>query len=258
MAAFYAFALLMLIGAPISSYGQANLKVSVKLYYEVGCPFCLKFVTDILNPLLQIPGVLENVMDFEGFPFGNAYYVTPFCGGGAGYTMNDRKCFESHCGPTVPAPPAECFAGTMICQHGESECKLNRAAACVKDISKDPKTYMQVSECMGKGAGPVIYSHKEAELIAKCSAQYGFAAWSTTGVNCWNSVGAPAGDALLKQQAHATPVHPAVPYVTVNGLEVDSKVFLSTLCKTYGGTPVPAFTAVCTNGLPAAAPALLL
>merc|ERR1740117_2889274 len=93
--------LTLLFSAVVRTSGQGafgGTKVRVDLYYEVGCPFCLKFITEVLPPLLASPGMLENVVEFVGHPFGNAYFVIAECGGGGGYNMNARLCWEKMCG----------------------------------------------------------------------------------------------------------------------------------------------------------------
>lgn len=215
-------------------------KVKVDLYYEVGCPFCLKFITTVLPELLQSPGMLENVVDFEGHPFGNAYFVTPECGGGGAYKMNARLCWEKMCGfPLLAAAPSHCFDGELVCQHGEAECKLNRAAACAKAVSNDPRIYMPFSGCMGAGAGVAANTHTELDLAKTCAATSNLA-WEQTS-QCYVSSGVLSGAALIRQASRETPVHPAVPYVTVNGIAIaDHDEMFAEVCKAWKGIPLNA------------------
>lgn len=208
--------LLLVVGVPICA---AQNKVKVDLHYEAGCPFSYKFISGVLKKAFDAPGFLD-MIQFDGHPFGNAYFVTSKCGGGGAYNIAARKCFESQCGSTVAAKPAECFTGDLVCQHGEAECRFNRAEACVKSLGASPKTQVDFFDCIYPQAGSAANTHTEAQLVSTCATQVG--GFDKAAMEqCFNGVGSPSGAELIKTEAGATPVHPAVPYVIVNGQPID-------------------------------------
>jgi len=214
----------------------AQVKVKVDFYYEVGCPFCLKFMQEVLPALLTAPGMLETVVDFVGHPFGNAYFVTPACGGAGAYNMNARLCWEKSCGfQALGFQAPDCSNGELVCQHGDAECKLNRFAACAKAVTSDPRIYMPFSRCMGEGAGAAGASGTEATLAATCATSNGVPSIE----QCYISNGVPNGAALIQQEASMVPVHTVVPYVTVNGVAIaDHDQMFAEVCKAWTGAPV--------------------
>jgi len=223
MARFH-LALLILASAPTVVLSQLP-KVKIDVYFETGCPFCLKFLTETLPPIMNTPGMV-GLVDFVGHPFGNAYYATPECGG-APYNMNIRLCWEKLCGrPKMGFQSPTCYRGELVCQHGEFECKLNRAASCMKQLlPTDPLKYFAFDTCLAKGAVQAGATGTEAQLAATCGAQTG-APWIPDGQNCWTGVavnGIIAGDGaiLAQQEASMTPVHKVVPYVELNGVAID-------------------------------------
>lgn len=215
-------------------------KVKVDLYYEAGCPFCLAFIDNILLGK-DILGVLDDVIDFEGHPFGNAYFVTAECGGAGAYQMNARLCYEKQCGlANLGSASDDCFTGELVCQHGESECKFNRAEACVKALGASPKLQMQFFSCIGKGAGYAANMGTEASLIRQCARKTGVT-WGRKGQRCWTGRGKPSGAELIRKEAAVTPEHPSVPYVVVNGKAIeDHDKLLEEVCAVYEGAPVAA------------------
>jgi hypothetical protein len=225
-------------------------KVKVDFYYESACPFSVKFVNEILLPFLTTPGILENVVDFESYPSGNAYYVTPECGGSDVYSMTARLCWEKRCGYIHERTAADnCFAGELVCQHGELECKFNRALACVKKVGASPLVQMNLFICLFNGAGAAATTDSEAQLASDCASQTG-TPWNAA-QSCWVASGEPNGAMLSRQEAAATPTHPSVPYVIVNGQAIDHDKIFQEVCRAYKGPPL----AACAPYTP---PALLL
>lgn len=230
--------LLALAGVPTC---MSQVKVKVDLYYEAGCPFSYRYITGPLNKAFDTPGFMD-MIDFEGHPFGNAYFVTQQCGGAGKYSMDARKCYERICGlsqsaSAAPKPP-DCFNHELVCQHGEAECKFNRAEACVKYMpGTTPDKEMEFFACIHPQAGAAANAHTEAQLVSTCATQ--------TGINvkalqeCWEAkTGSLDGAELIKKEAALTPVHPAVPWVAVNGKAIeDHDQILQEVCKTYMATP---------------------
>jgi len=72
------------------------------------------------------------------YPWGNAYYNTSACGGSA-YSKETSFCWVREC--NVAAPPADCFAGNVLCQHGPDECTADLIEACAISHYPDPKQF---------------------------------------------------------------------------------------------------------------------
>ena len=77
-----------------------------------------------LQKVLAAQGVLAAI-DYHFFPWGNAYYNTSSCGGPS-FDKEKMFCWVKQCGGT--APPAGCFSGVKLCQHGEPEVRAHRRA----------------------------------------------------------------------------------------------------------------------------------
>jgi len=224
-------------------------KVKVDVYYESGCPFCLKFLSTTLKQFIHTPGVLESLVDLEGHSFGNAYYATPECGG-APYNMINRQCWEKMCGQAAMGMAApSCYTGELVCQHGEFECKLNRADACMKSLlPTEPMQYMDFAICIQEGAPQAGFSGTEEQLAATCGTTTG-TAWMPGGQSCWTGAGDyKTGDTVVQQEASMTPLHPVVPYVTMDGkVFEDHDNLLQGVCKHYVSTPGAIPVQACTN-----------
>lgn len=230
--------LLAWLVAACSLTATMTQKVKVDFYYEVSCPYSLKFVLNVVVRLLSTPGMLEQVLDFDSHPFGNAYFVTPQCGGANVYSTEARRCWESKCGlASLGTAPSSCFAGELVCQHGEIECRLNRAMACIKAQKVGPRVQMKFFICLAKGAAAAAATHSEELLLSTCAAQTG-APWALA-EPCWNGAGIPNGAALIQHEASVVPLHDVVPYITVNGQALtDHDEIFAAVCHAYTGPPV--------------------
>jgi len=93
-----------------------------------------------LNATLHAEGVID-ILDFEFYPWGNAYFAQEDCYGYPNYDRNyGYPCWQEKCG--VANAPAECFEGTILCQHGDDECSVNLIEGCTKSLYPDVLTYM--------------------------------------------------------------------------------------------------------------------
>ena len=80
---------------------------------------------------------------YDFVPFGNAYYNTTQCGG-KHYSKDNMFCWVKQCGGK--SPPAECFAGKPVCQHGPAECLANLYEACAVDMY-EPSQFAPFVKC---------------------------------------------------------------------------------------------------------------
>uniref|UniRef100_A0ACD5VSI2 Uncharacterized protein n=1 Tax=Avena sativa TaxID=4498 RepID=A0ACD5VSI2_AVESA len=154
----------------------AARRVSVSVYYEAMCPFCSGYVVNDLARIFQ--NGLSSIVDLRLVPFGNGR-VSP--------------------------------DGSMTCQHGEDECRLNAIEACVIRLWPDAEHHF-----------PFIYCIEHLSLIQKwgawesCFHETGLA--SQPVIDCYNS---GTGRQLELQNAAETfalqPPHQFVPWVVVNG-----------------------------------------
>eukprot|EP00933_Yihiella_yeosuensis_P006487 TRINITY_DN111188_c0_g1_i1.p1 TRINITY_DN111188_c0_g1~~TRINITY_DN111188_c0_g1_i1.p1 ORF type:complete len:308 (+),score=75.55 TRINITY_DN111188_c0_g1_i1:59-925(+) len=227
-----AFVLLISDAASFSFKIQDNAPQAVKVQFfgEAGCPDCRGFVSGPLSQTLKADGVADQ-MEFEYFPFGNAYYVTEACGGKQ-YSVEARKCFNQKCGRDAKNRPSDCFTGELVCQHGEAECLGNRYIACAKQTTKDFQKHMPFVECFEKGYEN-NKTKKELEDVAKtCTStvkDMPFAKLS----ECFNG---KEGDKAIAAEAAATPEHQWVPHVLLNGQALtETDTLLRSVCKEVKG-----------------------
>ncbi|CAE7441513.1 IFI30 [Symbiodinium natans] len=210
----------------VSARAEDAAKVKVDFFAEAGCPFCREAVAGPVNKTLSTPSVAA-IMDFEFFPFGNAYFVTSECKGAGEYDMTARKCFNKKCGAGASQPAQDCFTGSLVCQHGSQECDANRYLACAKKVGKSVLSFMSFTHCV-----EAKYDTFSKDTVEACadSNQIDKAAV----LHCFSS---SEGDAAVIAQAKATPEHPGVPFLVVNGQSVDQpENLLKAVCDAYKGT----------------------
>ena len=201
--------------------------------------------------LLHAPGVLD-VVNFEFIPFGNAYFEVAGCPKASHYVHDTRICWNERCNGTAASanadivvaleknrtdynpPPADCFAGTLICQHGEPECAANRLEACAISHYGDNVTkYLGFIDCYEGENEP---SPSTAESCAR-----------TTGIDYTAITTCAMGEeglALDAKNARATADlpggHTATPWPMLNGQALDSQDnLLQAICAAWTG-PAPA------------------
>ncbi|CAJ1438188.1 unnamed protein product [Effrenium voratum] len=202
---------------------QGADKVRVELFAEAGCPFCRAAIAGPVNKTLSTPSVAA-IMDFEFFPWGNAYFVTEECKGAGEYDMSARHCYNKRCGAGAASPPKDCFSGDLVCQHGAQECEADRYLACAKGLGPG---FMAFAHCLEGG-----YDSYSQELVSSCAASTGLDLEKLKKCS-----GSSAGDDAVVAQAKATPDHPGVPYMMVNGKPLEQpNDLLKTVCKAYTGT----------------------
>lgn len=223
-------ALAALAAAAVGS--EAADKVSVAFVGESGCPFCKAFVAGPLSSTYAADGVAD-IMDFDYIVFGNAYFVTPECGGAGSYDTNARQCFNRKCGRDAVQRPADCFSGDLICQHGPSECVGNRFLNCAEQTSGDK--FLPYVFCFEAQMNATRTADWVQDLAASCAKSVGVDYDAI--LRCY---GGEQGSDLVLKAAKATPWHPSVPYVLVNGQQLeDTDQLLQAVCGAYVG-PKPA------------------
>jgi hypothetical protein len=99
-----------------------------------------------LQKTLTAVGVAD-ILDYDFISFGNAYYLQPECPGYPNYDRADGvACWQAKC--SVDNAPAECFTGTIACQHGDDECHGNNIETCAKSLYPDFPVYSAFNFCL--------------------------------------------------------------------------------------------------------------
>ncbi|KAJ9442194.1 GILT-like protein C02D5.2 [Diplonema papillatum] len=209
----------------------AQEKVVLRFYGEAGCPPCQAMIVGPLNETLYAPG-LWDILDYQYIPFGNAFFITPQCGGEQGYNSTQRLCWDNLCGGSGNPPPSDCFSGNPVCQHGPQECYGNIVEVCLKNMTgNDPQLYQPFVLCW------------EGENELKNSSFNSCAEKTNIDVQKLNACAAsPANRALLldaaRETANLRPAHQGTPWVLINGKDLsNTNDMLKEVCKAYTGTP---------------------
>lgn len=198
-------------------------KVVVLFLTEAGCPPCQRAVTGPMNALVTAAGVAD-IMDLQQHPFGNNYFATSECGGEP-YDTNVRHCWAKTCVESS-TPPADCFTGDLVTQHGAAEGMVNRMEACAKAHSPTWQAYWPFLLCMERE-----YATQAAAAFQQCIGEAKLD--SATLESCYMS---GEGDRLMVQEAKATIDHEGTPTIKVNGKEVQADQVLREVCAAYTGT----------------------
>lgn len=166
---------------------------------------------------------MKSIIDLSYIPWGNAYYATDACGQGP-YSSDERHCWTKRCVEVADAP-SDCFtAGHVVTQHPEPEKAINFLEACAIKLNPHWQTYWPFVQCMEDK-----FAADAAESCAK-SAGIDYKALHECATG-------PDGEAAEKEFAKATPDHPGVPYILVNGKAIDDPSnLLKAVCDAYTGT----------------------
>lgn len=174
---------------------------------------------------------LHSILDVGFYPFGNAYWPQEDCPGYREYSHDGRVCWQEKCG--VVDPPAECYEGTLRCQHPPYECAVNNYEACVAKLHPDARTYIEYASCTEDN-----YPDGGQQCAIKA------------GLN-WLDIDACANDPeqtleLMKELGHATAVfkNPGTPTFVVDGAIVEdtddlTNDLFSAVCNAYDGIATP-------------------
>lgn len=169
-------------------------------------------------------------LEYDFYPFGNAYYNTSKCGGKT-YSKDNMFCWVKQCGGD--SPPTECFAGTPICQHGPGECLSNLYEACAVHYY-EPHEYAPFVKCFEgdkKGnasfmGGCARYYNIDDKKIGACAANATLAA----------ELNMKMAKATLKLGASKL----GTPWVLINGQTVpstDLPILLELVCEQMNPPP---------------------
>jgi len=186
---------------------------------------CKSFVTDTLKTTLDAEGILD-IISYNFYPWGNAYYNTTKCGTSSYDKQVGMTCWEQECGGE--SPDADCFQGTVLCQHGDDECKWNRYEACAVHMNKEnTMAFANFTYCLESARfQPNVkhcanYANIDAEKLE----------------DCFNGeMGDTANAEMAKATASLSPAHLGTPWVLVDGVVLnDPSTLLSSICSAYKG-----------------------
>lgn len=110
-------------------------KLKVGFYSESYCPYCVRYLDQVLMPLIR-SGMLDNV-DFEFVPAGNMWRRN----------------------------------GTLFCQHGAKECVLNTMLNCAIQFGDNITQIMEYTHCIESHRNTVFQDESVAE---DCASEFGF------------------------------------------------------------------------------------
>lgn len=190
-----------------------------------------------------------DIIEYHFVPWGNAYYDSPLlasCPGNFGTYSRERfPCWAELCNTTQA--PDECFNGTKLCQHTDTECSADSLEACAIHLyASSPKLYSSFIYCLeglhgyySQGVGGVNMS-----FFKSCANQAGVdPLWVSQCSNDPVTV-----DILDKQAARETASAAGIvaqewgtPWVIIDGVHLDDvSSLLTSVCTAWaskGGTP---------------------
>ena len=184
-----------------------------------------------LNQTLSAVG-LYDIIDYTFYPWGNGYVNTTKCGSKSGYNKDPSMyCWDNECGGD--SPPADCFDGVKVCQHGSSECDGDTLENCVMSAYPDPKDFSPFVYCF-EGVHQSRKSAGEA-----CAVESGLS-WSKIQAVCNDAAAVAKLDAAAARQTAVTwkAAIPNIgtPWVLVNGAPIPSDDLLQNICDAYTGS----------------------
>jgi len=166
-------------------------------------------------------------MDFQVYPWGNAYYATEACGKGP-YDPDERHCWVQRCIQASPAPD-DCFPadGEVVAQHGPEERDVDILEACAATQNPDWHTSWPYIHCM-----ETKYEQEGTKASHACAEHA-----KIDGDRIEACAKGPEGLAAEVAMAKATPDHAGVPFLLVNGASVDGDgpSLLKAICEAFTG-----------------------
>jgi len=215
----FIFPVFLLVGVVTSD----DKKVSVNFYGEAGCPACQQFVIDDLPTVLD-DKELEPHVKFNFFPWGNSYFGTKKCGTGP-YDSEQRECWVRLCHDT----PNNCFQGIPVNQHGAFEGELNVYEGCAKHQEQTKAVHFL--RCVEKRLQDVMKSHYDHVSVHKimtlCGKENDLDIKKLKQCSKQNKK-----DRNIEiENARATPPHPGVPWIVVDGTPMDNLNLKQMVCQ---------------------------
>jgi len=187
-------------------------------------------VTEEWQPIWNDPE-FRAVIDYDFVPWGNAYFGTKECGLGPRYSSDERHCWAKKCvaattssttttasGTTTNIPlkndeDFDCYSGNAIYQHSEKEGEVDVYESCVKEILGLEAAVAFTYCCEGPNMDDKAIGDAR-DLMEKCVQP----SFEIEGVQkCFEE----RGKEIEIANAKATPPHPGVPYVVVDGKPLD-------------------------------------
>jgi len=186
---------------------------------------------------------LTALVDFTYYPFGNAYWVnvtgceaTPEANISDypwavtdtsppwGYNLVTRQCFNTQCGPSNDAPPADCYSNEVMpyCQHGELECIINRVEDCARTQVQSNWAAVDFLVCMEEQYDSLAANAQDFTKIDAAITQCAGSLDAAAIQGCYNS---QEGFQYQQVSAKNTPAHDGVPYLLVNGQSLQTPSF---------------------------------
>ncbi|XP_065854046.1 gamma-interferon-responsive lysosomal thiol protein-like [Euphorbia lathyris] len=193
---FIPFTLIFLISPPCYA-GKVNLSV----YYETLCPACANFI--VRNLMTIFNNGLTEIINLRMVPWGNAHITT--------------------------------VNGTVVCQNGFEECKLNTIQACAVNVWHDVNKYYALIYCM-----EFLVIEGQHQNWQTCFSSLGLSIKPV--VDCYNNgTGAKLDNLYGYETAHLNPPQTFMPWVVVNNrpLGNDYNNFTAYVCNTYKGNIIP-------------------
>lgn len=174
-------------------------KVQIDMYYESMCPYCRRFFSTALKPMLEDKELMERI-DLYLYPFGNAKLVP------MENVSKDYKFWH-------PADIVQGYEHLVSCQHGKDECFGNKIQACALKLNERAKANSFITCMESSNYGSLELSSYmcqsnhtiDLDQIRKCvHSKDGYTALTEIGLHTQN-LSKPAGP------------HEYVPWVVING-----------------------------------------
>ena len=172
-----------------------------------------------------------NIIDYQMFPWGNAYYNSTLLDGcpnspGGGYNRDRYTCWSDRCNSTTAAPEL-CWNGTKLCQHGPGECEGDSLEVCAMSAYPSPTIYTQFvycfeQSCLYDGDDPTASTcNMTTAFIEQCAAFAGVSA--TPILECYEDEPRVAALDLVVAKATAAlgTSKTGTPFVLVDGAPLD-------------------------------------
>ena len=178
--------------------------------------------------MVNAQGVLEAI-DYNFYPWGNAYFNTTSCGGPE-YDKDRMFCWVQECGHAA-SPPDDCFSGVKLCQHGEDECKADTLEACVMAVYPNPSDWARFVTCFeGEYKSNMSFA-------AMCAGSHALD-WDLISSCVANETRAQKLDVAIARETAALGVaKEGTPWVLINGEHVETSNLLQQVCAAIGDSP---------------------
>jgi len=192
---------------------------------------------------------IDAIMDFEFFPWGNAYWngVTnpvntsyyhcwvwgDVCGA-AKHTGGPNPLYPNNLSPKCYPPNG----GALINQHGPNEGKANLYEGCAKVLY--PTNYWDFVVCYEAAGISRSDPASPTTLMQKCAGSVGMDANKIEACAANDKQATAINVANAKATNALNPAHTGTPWITINGQSANVGELLEQVCKAYKGTaPLP-------------------